>query len=103
MAAVVIPVARDYEDYARHVQQSLRRSGARAELDARDETLNSRIRDAQLQKVPLTLVVGAKEKEHGTVAVRMRGTRDTHTMALADLVNSLTIAKRDRLAELPTE
>jgi threonyl-tRNA synthetase len=102
LTAVVIPVARDYEDYARHVQQSLRCSGARTELDARDETLNSRIRSAQLQKVPLTIVVGAQEKEHGTVAVRKRGKRDTHTMSLVDLVSSLTIAKRDRLAELPT-
>jgi threonyl-tRNA synthetase len=96
-------LTRNAAAYARHVQQSLRCSGARTELDARDETLNSRIRSAQLQKVPLTIVVGALEKEHGTVAVRKRGKRDTHTMSLADLVSSLTTAKRDRLAELPTE
>lgn len=101
LTALVVPVAHDHEDYAELVRQSLRSSGAHAEVDARDETLNSRIRNAQLQKVPLTIVVGAREREHGTVAVRIRGERAAHTMPLADLVAGLREAKRERLAELP--
>jgi len=101
LTALVVPVAGEHEDYAEFVRQSLRRSGAHAEVDARNETLNSRIRSAQLQKVPLTIVVGSREKENGTVAVRIRGERDAHTMSLADLVAGLREAKRERLAELP--
>lgn len=101
LTAVVVPVAREYEDYAEFVRRALRRSGAYAEVDARDETLNSRIRSAQLQRVPLTIVVGEREKREGTVAVRTRGKRNVYTTSLEDLVAGLTTAKQDRLAELP--
>jgi threonyl-tRNA synthetase len=103
LSALVLPVAHEYEDYAKHVLQALRHAGAQAEVDARDETLNSRIRDAQLQRVPLTIVVGAKEREHETVAVRVRGDRKAHDMSLAEIVDSLARVKRDRVAELPMD
>jgi threonyl-tRNA synthetase len=103
LAAIVVPVAHDFEDYGYSVQQAVRRVGAYAEVDARDETLNSRIRSAQLQKVPLTIVVGAREKAQGTVAVRTRGSKNACAMLLEDLVAGLRTAKHDRLAELPIE
>jgi threonyl-tRNA synthetase len=99
LTAIVIPVAGEYEIYADHVRHSLRRSGSYAEVDARDETLSSRIRDAQMQKVPLTIVVGMREQANGTVAVRVRGKREAQTMSLEELVPLLTKAKKDRLAE----
>lgn len=66
----VINIAKDQEDYAREVQDELKAAGIRAEGDFRNETLNYRIRDAQLQKVPYMIVIGDKEKQAKTVSAR---------------------------------
>ena len=58
---------------ARGVESQLRAAGVRAHLDERSETLNYKIRDAEMQKVPYMAVVGQREAEGGTVAVRVRG------------------------------
>lgn len=83
--AIVLPVARDFEDYAEQVGAELREAGLRVEVDARNEKIGYKIRQAELQKVPFMLVVGAKEAEAGTVAVRRRGEGDTGAMATAEL------------------
>jgi threonyl-tRNA synthetase len=74
--AVVIPVAERHRDYGRTVADQLRRSGVRAFVDDRDEKMGYKIREAQVQKVPYMLVVGDKEIEAGTVAVRHRQAGD---------------------------
>ena len=76
LQAVVIPVSDKQVDYARGVAEQLRAGGVRVKLDDRNERLNYRIRDAQLQKVPYMLVVGDKEVEAGTVSVRHRQAGD---------------------------
>jgi threonyl-tRNA synthetase len=58
---------------ARAIHEQLRRAGIRSHVDERNETLNYRIRDAELQKVPYMAVVGQREVDQGTVAVRARG------------------------------
>jgi threonyl-tRNA synthetase len=83
--AIVLPVGRDFEDYAEQVGQQLREAGLRVEFDARNEKVGYKIRQAELQKIPFMLVVGAKEQEAGTVAVRRRGEGDTGGMSVADL------------------
>jgi threonyl-tRNA synthetase len=70
--AVLIPVADRHLAYADEVAGRLRAAGLRAEVDARGERMQAKIRDAQLQKVPYMLVVGDKEAEAGAVAVRER-------------------------------
>jgi threonyl-tRNA synthetase len=69
----VIPIATRHEEYAAKVVARLREEGLRAEADEGRETLNKKVREAQLQKVPYVLVVGDKEAEAGSVAVRDRG------------------------------
>jgi threonyl-tRNA synthetase len=59
---------------ARAFTEELRAAGIRAELDERSETLNYRIREAETLKVPYMAVIGGREAEAGTVAVRVRGT-----------------------------
>ena len=61
--AIVIPIADRHADYAHEVLTSLRTAGLRVEIDARSERMNSKIRDAQLQKIPYMLVVGDREAE----------------------------------------
>jgi threonyl-tRNA synthetase len=69
----VLPISDAQTGAARAFQERLRGAGVRAALDDRSDTLNYRIRDAELQKVPYMGVVGAREAEAGTVAVRVRG------------------------------
>jgi threonyl-tRNA synthetase len=70
---VVIPIADDHAPSAREYAAELRAMGIRAELDDRNETLNYRIRDAETHKVPYMAVIGGREAESGTAAVRVRG------------------------------
>lgn len=69
----VLPITDAHEEGARAVLDRLESEGYRVELDSRSDTLGYRIRDGELQKVPYLLVVGEREIEAGTVAVRARG------------------------------
>jgi threonyl-tRNA synthetase len=82
--AVLVTVADRQLDYARKVRDDLRAKGYRVDLDERGMTLNAKIREAQLQKVPFTLVVGDNEVEAGAVAPRRYGGEDLKSMKLAD-------------------
>jgi len=69
----ILPITDDYREYADEIVDDLKRAGLRATIDDRAETLGYRIRDAETQKIPFMVVVGAKETEAGTVAIRRRG------------------------------
>ncbi|HSJ25619.1 MAG TPA: threonine--tRNA ligase [Longimicrobiales bacterium] len=69
----VLPITDDVADDARGFVQQLREAGLRASVDDRGETLNYKVREAELQKVPFMAVIGGREAEAGTVAVRTRG------------------------------
>jgi len=80
--ACIVTVADRQMDYARKLRDDLRRQGYRVELDERGMTLNAKIREWELQKVPFTLVVGDKEVEQGAVSPRRHGGEDLKTMKL---------------------
>ncbi|MEN8789061.1 MAG: His/Gly/Thr/Pro-type tRNA ligase C-terminal domain-containing protein, partial [Flavobacteriaceae bacterium] len=87
--AMVLPVSEKYEKYAEKVLKSLENHEIRALVDKRNETVGKKIREAEVQKVPFMLVVGEKEEETGTVAVRKHGGEDLGSIsveAFADLV-----------------
>jgi len=84
--AVVLPLSEKFAGYGAKVQAELATAGLRAELDARNEKLGYRIREAQVHKVPYMLVLGAREEEAGTVAVRKRTGEDLGALALADFL-----------------
>jgi len=87
--AEVLPVSEKSLDYARKVSDALAEAGFRAHLDDRNEKLQAKIRDAQLQKVPYMLVIGGKEAEAGTVAVRHRSRGDLGPQPLAEFLAAL--------------
>ncbi|MDE3136841.1 MAG: threonine--tRNA ligase [Acidobacteriota bacterium] len=87
--ARVIPVSAKALDYARQVRDRLRQAGLRGELDERDERLQAKIRDAQLEKVPYMLIVGPKEAQSGSVAVRHRTRGDLGPRPLENLLADL--------------
>ncbi|HEX3528999.1 MAG TPA: threonine--tRNA ligase [Thermoanaerobaculia bacterium] len=78
--AVVLPVSEKFIDYGEQVRAELAAAGVRVEMDARNEKLGYKIREAQLQKVPYMLVVGAREQEERTISVRRRAGADLGAM-----------------------
>ncbi|NTU66447.1 MAG: threonine--tRNA ligase [Candidatus Moranbacteria bacterium] len=86
----ILPVSEKFIDYAKTVKDSLTQSGARAEIDDSDESLGKKIRQAEMQKAPYILVVGEKEKESGTVAVRKRGVKEQEALAIEGFVNRIS-------------
>ena len=80
--AVVLPVSEKFVEYGEKVRAALAAAGVRVELDGRNEKLGYKIREAQVQKVPYMLVVGAREQEDGTVAVRRRAGEDLGALAM---------------------
>src|SRR5262249_3592230 len=85
----ICPVSDKVADYAKQVTETLKSRGLRGHLDDRNEKLPAKIRDAQLQKIPYILMVGAKEAEAGTVSVRDRSKGDLGPKPLAELVTAL--------------
>ena len=69
----VLPISNDMDDSAKSVTQRLKDAGIRAHLDNRSDTLNYRIREGEVAKIPYMAVIGKREAESGAVAVRVRG------------------------------
>lgn len=97
----ILPVSDKYMPYADKISEALKAAGIRVEMDARNEKLGYKIREAQLDKVPYMLILGEKEQANGTVSVRARdGARDKQDMGemrpeeLANLILSLEKEQR---------
>jgi threonyl-tRNA synthetase len=99
LQVMVIPVADRHLDYANRVKAELRNEGVRAEVDARSERVNFKIREAQLDKIPYMLVVGDKEVADNTVAVRLR-TGEQASQTFTDFKKALLEATASRTREL---
>ena len=84
MQVKILPVSDKSLDYAKQVEAELKAKGLRVETDERNEKIGYKIREAQLEKLPYMLIIGDKEKEEGTVSVRMREKGDIGSMALSD-------------------
>ncbi|HEX6546906.1 MAG TPA: threonine--tRNA ligase, partial [Bryobacteraceae bacterium] len=87
--AVVLPLTDRQNEYARRVLEQLQKAGLRAEVDDRSEKVNLKIREAQLQKVPYMLVVGAREEEGGQVAVRNRKHGDQGAQSIDSFISGI--------------
>lgn len=86
---VVAPITSDMDDYAREVMAALQAVGVRAETDVRNEKINYKIREHSHAKVPVILVVGGREAENRTVAMRRLGGKDQEVISLDDAVSRL--------------
>lgn len=86
----VIPVSNDvHYAYAEFVRDELVKRGIRVEIDDRDEKMGYKIREAQVQKIPYTLVLGDREMQDGEVTVRKYGEKATETVAISQFVANL--------------
>jgi threonyl-tRNA synthetase len=84
--AAVLPITDRHVEYARQVHAQLEAAGLRSHLDDRNEKVNLKIREAQLQKVPFMLVIGDREAESGSVAVRHRKHGDQGSKTLTQFI-----------------
>jgi threonyl-tRNA synthetase len=80
----VLPITDRVNEYADGLARELREAGFRVETNLRSEKIGAKIRDAQLQKVPFMLVLGDREMEQKTVAVRERSRGDIGVMSVAE-------------------
>ena len=87
--AVVATIVSEADDYAAEVVAALAAAGLRVEADTRNEKINYKVREHSLAKVPALLVVGKREADEKTVAVRRLGSEGQQVLALADLVAQL--------------
>lgn len=96
----VIPITDHQLEYAREVAAQLKAAGLRAEVNESNEKLGAKIRLAETQKVPVMLIVGAKEAEAKQVAVRRHGLGDQGTLAVGECIELLTAEDRNRSANV---
>lgn len=103
--AVVTTITNEADGYAAEVAAALRKAGVRVETDTRNEKINLKVREHSLKKVPIMVVVGRRESEERTVALRFLGGKDQEVLALDDAVNKLATEARspagDRVPDFP--
>ncbi|WP_025025414.1 threonine--tRNA ligase [Caldalkalibacillus mannanilyticus] len=88
--AMILPIAEVHADYAQKVADELRKRGVRVEVDSRNEKIGYKIREAQLQKVPYMFVIGDKEVESNSLAIRKRGEGDLGAKPLPEIISMMT-------------
>jgi threonyl-tRNA synthetase len=81
---MIIPIADRHIEYANKLEAELKADGLRVQVDARPERMNSKIREAQLQKIPYMLVVGDKEMAAEGVSIRLRTGEDLGKKSVAE-------------------
>ncbi len=97
---VVIPISEKHIDYALKTEQRLKMQNVRVEVDTRDETMQSKIRDAQLQKAPYMLIVGDREVQNRQVSVRLRDGRNLGMIDEDEIVDKIVKLYRSKSLEL---
>ena len=88
----IVPISEKHHKYAQKVRSQLFENQIRVEIDDRNETMQAKIRDAQLQKVPYMLIVGDREEASDEVSVRLRTGEDLKSMSLEKLIARLKTA-----------
>ena len=94
--AIVLNITDQQADYARKVEESLKNQGLRVNSDLRNEKIGFKIREHTIKRVPYLLVIGDRELEAGTVAVRTRSGKDLGSMPLEQLAEGLTTETASR-------
>jgi threonyl-tRNA synthetase len=92
----IVPISDKVQDYGNSLLERFRAAGVRASLDGHSDKLGAKIRRAEIEKIPYTLVIGAKEAEAQTVSVRSRAQGDEGSLTAVDLLARLQAEIRDR-------
>jgi len=100
LQVIVIPVADRHLDYAHKLEAELKNVGVRVKVDARSETVNLKIRQAQLDKIPYMVVVGDKEVAASTISIRLRSGKQLVSQSFDDFKASVRIAIANKVKDL---
>jgi len=84
--AIILPITDKQIDYAYKVAESLRNQDIRTEVEIENKPISGKIRDAEMQKIPYMIIVGAREAKANTISVRQRGEKDLGVMDLKDFL-----------------
>ncbi len=98
--AVLLPINDDLASYAGDLKKQFEKNGIRTEMDDRAESLNKKIRDAQINKIPLILTIGEKEKESGNLSIRTLDGKVTYGIPMEDFFSRVRGHIRQRNLEL---
>ncbi|OGR44591.1 MAG: threonine--tRNA ligase [Elusimicrobia bacterium GWA2_56_46] len=85
----VLNITQEEESYAREIVARVRAAGLRAGSDLRNDTINAKVREAAMEKIPYLVVVGKKEKDAGTVTLRLRGNKSVFGVSLDEVITNL--------------
>ncbi|MCE5347604.1 MAG: threonine--tRNA ligase [Bacteroidales bacterium] len=96
--AVILPISEKFNDYARKVLEILNNSDICTLIDDRDEKIGKKIRDNELKRIPYLLIIGEKEIEKGTIAVRKQGEGDKGSMKIEEFVSFINSEIKKELA-----
>jgi threonyl-tRNA synthetase len=92
----ILPLSEKYNDYAKEVAKKFDAQGVRATLDLRNEKLGRKIRDNELKRIPYMVIVGEKEQQDGTVAVRPQGGGEQSVKTIQEFIDEVNA----RVAEM---
>jgi threonyl-tRNA synthetase len=92
----ILPVSDKYNDYAESITKELKSSGVRASLDSRSEKIGSKIRDAEMQKINIMIIVGEKEVENQTVTIRRRFVKEQKELSLQEFSKDILSEIKER-------
>jgi len=87
LQSMVIPISGDFDDYAKKVNNELKKSGINSEVDLKNHNLNYKIREHSLKKIPILLICGKKEVDSNTVTIRKLGSKKQESIDLKNLLN----------------
>ena len=92
----ILPVSDKYNDYAESITKELKSSGVRVSLDSRSEKIGSKIRDAEMQKINIMIIVGEKEVENQTVTIRRRFVKEQKELSLQEFSKDILSEIKER-------
>ena len=92
----ILPISEKQLDYAKSVEQELKKNNVRVELDESNETLGKKIRNAKIQKIPYLIVLGEKEVEEGMLTIEKRGGDKGDKLSLADFIAKIIVEIKNR-------
>jgi threonyl-tRNA synthetase len=93
---IILPVSDKFNDYAYKICESLKAHGVRVDVDSRSEKIGSKIRDAEMQKINIMVIVGEKEVEDKTLTIRRRFIKQQQTISLEDFSTEILGEINDR-------
>jgi len=96
---MVLPIADRHLSYASDIKKLLEKEGFRVEVDARNEKIGYKIREAEIQKIPYMLIVGDAEQEKGIVSVRKRREGDIGSFSMAEFIEKLKVEAANKIVQ----